>query len=101
MKVKAEVTVVGARMFNDSVEGQTYDFTKIRVMMPVPDAADNQCGFDVIDMPFGSHKEFDKLKDLNYPVKAELDLVATSKGYECQGFKPLVAQVKQAQAAQG
>jgi len=92
MKFQIEGVILGARKFNDSVEGTDYDFTKVRVMMPVPDGAENEIGFNVTEMQFGDHKNFDKFEKHTFPLKAKLDLVATSKGYDFVGFEAVAAQ---------
>jgi len=99
MKFKTEGVILGVRKFNDTVEGTKYDFTKVRVMMPVPDGAENEIGYNVTEMPFGDHKNFDKFEKLAFPAKVNLELVATSKGYDFAGFEPLPA--ANLKAAQG
>ena len=94
MQFKTEGVILGVSRFNDSVEGNHYDFTKVRVMMPVPEGADNQLGFDVTVIPYGDHKNFEKFENMTFPAKVMLDLRATSKGYDFVGFTPLQGQVK-------
>ncbi len=89
MKFKTKAVILGARKFNDEVEGTKYDFTKVRVQMPVPDGAQNEVGFNVVEMAYGTHENFAKLEKLNFPVEVELDLTATSKGYDFNGFTTL------------
>ncbi|MEZ0233103.1 MAG: hypothetical protein ACAH12_09710 [Methylophilaceae bacterium] len=86
MKFKTNATILGARQFNDTVEGQRYDFTKVRVLMPVPDGAQNEIGYSQVEMQYGTHDNFAKLENLKFPVQAELEITATSKGYEFNGF---------------
>lgn len=93
MKFKTQGTILGARKFNDTVEGTKYDFTKVRVMMPVPEGADNEIGFNVTEMQFGTHENFAALEKLKFPANAELELVATSKGYDFVGFTPIQAKL--------
>lgn len=99
MKFQTEGVILGARKFNDTVEGTKYDFTKVRVMLPVPDGAENEVGYNVTEMQFGDHTNFAKFEKLTFPAKVKLDLSATSKGYEFHGFQELPA--AQLKAAQG
>ncbi|MFL9611418.1 hypothetical protein ACW4YW_04700 [Methylobacillus pratensis] len=87
MQFKSKVTVLGARFFNDVVEGTKHDFTKIHVVMPVSTSAGSEVGFNAQTITFGTAANFEKLKQLPYPVEAELDLEMTTKGIVCQGFK--------------
>ncbi|MFL9709352.1 hypothetical protein [Methylobacillus sp. Pita1] len=87
MQFKSKVTVLGARFFNDVVEGTKHDFTKIHVVMPVSTSAGSEVGFNAQTITFGTSTNFEKLKQLPYPVEAELDLEMTTKGIVCQGFK--------------
>lgn len=94
MKFKTQVTILGARQFNDIVEGTKYDFTKVRVLMPVPDGAQNEVGFSQVEMQWGTHENFAKLETMKFPVQVEVELTATSKGYEFNGIvsaKPVQA----------
>lgn len=98
--MKMTMTVLGARRFNDTVEGQAYDFTKLRVQMPVPDESGNEVGYTSTDIPFGTSKNFDQLKGLKFPAEYELDIEMTSKGYTCKGFRAIGA-AAQHKLAQG
>ena len=99
MKFKTEGVILGVRKFNGNVDGTNHDFTKVRVMMPVPEGAENELGYNVTEMPYGDHKNFDKFEKLTFPAKVNLELVATSKGYDFSGFEQIPA--SQLKAAQG
>lgn len=87
MQFKSKVTVLGARFFNDVVEGTKHDFTKIHVVMPVSTSAGSEVGFNAQTITYGTSENFEKFKNLAYPIEAELDLEMTTKGIVCQGFK--------------
>lgn len=100
MEMKAQVQVLGAKFFNDTMEGQKHDFTKLFVVMPVSEqdaATYGSVGHNVVEMKFGKSDEFQKLKHLSFPLHAELSLKLTTKGYEIVGFRGLTA--AQAKAA--
>lgn len=91
--MKMIFTVVGARMFNDTVEGTKYDFTKLKVQMDMPESA-NAVGQDVVDMQWGTHENFAQLKSLTFPLQMELDVNPTTKGFEIKSAKPVAATPK-------
>lgn len=89
MQVKANLLVLGAKSFKGDVEGKNYDSTTLFVVMDVSERAGNSVGQNVVEMKFGTSDEFHKLKDLPFPLQAELGLNLTTKGYEVAGFKAL------------
>jgi len=96
MKFTQRLVVLGARHFNDSIEGQKHDFTKLRVQMDVPDASKTEVGKNVTEMLWGDHENFIKVKHLPFPVEMELSLNATTKGFEVLDCKPIAAVPKAA-----
>jgi hypothetical protein len=91
MKMTQRFTVLGARHFNDSIEGQKHDFTKLRVQMDVPDSSKTEVGKNVSEMVWGDHENFSKIKHLPFPVEMELTVNATTKGFEVLDCKPISA----------
>src|SRR5690349_6209173 len=91
MQIKSEFTVMGARWFKGNVDGTDHDFTKLVVQMPMSEQRGTAVGFNVVEMAFGPASEGEKFKNLPFPIKAELDLLLTTKGYEVKGFRPLAA----------
>lgn len=89
MQVKAELLILGAKSFKGDVEGKAYDSTTLFVVMDVSERGGNSVGQNVVEMKFGTSVEFDKLKGLPFPLKAELGLNLTTKGYEVNGFRAL------------
>ncbi|MCB5186136.1 hypothetical protein LG201_13055 [Methylobacillus gramineus] len=87
MQFKTKATVLGARHFNDVVDGTKHDFTKIHIVMPVSTNSGAEVGFNAQTVNFGTAAEFEKIKALPFPVEAELDLEMTTKGIVCHGFK--------------
>lgn len=84
--------VVGAKSFNDSVDGVKYNTTTLQVMMKekqVSSEVRNVSGYNVVPMTFGLSDEFtkNKLGDLKYPIDAMLEVEPTTKGFICTGFK--------------
>ncbi|MEZ0208931.1 MAG: hypothetical protein ACAH17_02025 [Candidatus Paceibacterota bacterium] len=91
--MKLQFTVLGARKFNDTIEGQKHDFTKLNVAMDMPDT-DNAAGQNVVEMKWGTHENFAQIKDVSFPCVFELDVNPTTKGFEVLGAKPVAASVK-------
>lgn len=89
MQVKASLLVLGAKSFNGDVEGKKYDSTTLFVVMDVSERQGTSVGQNVVEMKFGKSDEFEKLKNLPFPINAELSLNLTTKGYEVEGFKAL------------
>jgi len=89
MQVKAELLVLGAKSFKGDVEGKNYDSTTLFVVMDVSERGGNSVGQNVVEMKFGKSDEFEKLKHLPFPLKSELALNLTTKGYEVEGFRAL------------
>jgi hypothetical protein len=86
--MKMQLHVLGMRCFNDTVEGQKYDFTKMNVVMDMPDKP-NMRGKNAVEIAFGDSSNFEKLKDAAFPGDFDLDLNITSKGYEILDAKPV------------
>ncbi len=89
-----QLTVTGAKSFNDTVEGTLYNTTKIGVLLPVKKVesdTQNAVGFETIYIQLNDSTEFHKYKmaDVPYPCVAEVDIEMTSKGYVANSFKPL------------
>jgi len=91
MKITQRLTVLGARHFNDSIEGVKHDFTKLRVMMDVPESSKTEVGKNVSEMVWGDHENYGKVKHLPFPVEMDMTLNATTKGFEVLDVKPVAA----------
>lgn len=101
--MEQQFKVVGAKTFNDSVDGQRYDNTKLRVELKEKEVLSDTrsvVGFNTIDMDFGTSENFIKhgLAKLAYPVMALLEVEFTTKGLVCSGFKVMQQSKAPAQA---
>jgi hypothetical protein len=96
MKIVQDMTVLGARHFNDSIEGQKHDFTKLRVMMDVPENSKTEVGLNASEMVWGDHSNFAKVEKLAFPVVMRLTLNATTKGFEVLECVPVPAAERKA-----
>ena len=85
------VQVLGCKGYKGEVEGVQYDSTTLYVVLPVSKRAGTEAGFNVKEVKFGKEEEFQKMKNLPFPVTAELDLEINTKGIECFAFKAVTA----------
>lgn len=84
--------ILGAKNFNDLVEGTRYDTTKLLIQLPQPSVRSevrNTAGHDALDVVFGTSLNFNKHKlgEAEYPHVAELDMSMTTKGFEIHSYK--------------
>jgi len=99
MQVVQTVTVLGAKKFKGDVEGNHYDSTKLYVALEVSERGGSEIGMAGAVWPFGKSDEFDKMKHLAFPVRAELTVEITTKGPEVLGFRPITDASKPAKVA--
>lgn len=81
--------VMGVRRFNDEVEGKRYDFTKVRIEMPVPRSAENEVGVNVVEAIIGKSDVYAEYAKLPFPGLYLVDLELTSRGFEVFSLKPV------------
>lgn len=89
--MEQRVQVLGCKGFKGEVEGTAYDSTTLYVVLPVSKRAGTEAGFNVKEVKYGKEEEFQKMKNLPFPIMAELDLEINTKGIECFGFKAIGA----------
>lgn len=70
MQIKA--TVIGVKKFKGEVEGNHYDNCKVRIMMRVSPDAENETGFNVVELRYGHSDRYDALARMNFPFEADL-----------------------------
>lgn len=87
--MEQRVQVLGCKGFKGKVEGVDYDSTTLYVVLPVSKRAGTEAGFNVKEVKFGKEEEFQKMKNLPFPINAELDLEINTKGIDCYSFKAL------------
>lgn len=85
--METRVQVLGVKGFKGTVEGVDYDSTTLYVVLPVSKRSGTEAGFNVKEVKFGKEEEFQKIKNLPFPVIAELDLEMNTKGVDCYAFK--------------
>lgn len=87
--MEMKIRVLGARCFNDEVEGKRYNFTKLRLEMPVPRNAQNEFGTNIVEANYGDAVNFDQIKAMGkFPMECLVDLEPSSKGFDVVSLKP-------------
>jgi hypothetical protein len=86
--MKMQSNVLGVRSFNGEVDGSNHNFTKVIVVMDMPERP-NMRGQNVVEMNYGDHTKFDDFKDVKFPCAFELEVNLTTKGYELTSAKPI------------
>lgn len=78
--MKQIVTLLGSKRSQGKLDnGNTYDSTKIYVQTRMVDNADS-AGFAVTEYNWGDSNNFYKIRDLPYPLQAEITLDMVTNG---------------------
>lgn len=76
--MKQRVVLLGAKQFNDSVDGKHYDTCKLRVMMPVEQSA-REVGYNMTEMQFGTSANYAQFSGLKFPAEVDIYFEMTLK----------------------
>lgn len=81
MKFQTQAEVIGMKMFNDTMEGKTYNFTKLFIKSDLDESKGVAKGMTAVEYEFGTSDEFHKMKHLPFPFMADLtmEIVTTGK----------------------
>jgi len=90
MEQTGRFRILGVKGFKGEVEGNHYDSTTLFVEIPFSKRSKTEVGFNAVQVKFGGQEEFEKLKNLQFPLIAELEYENTTKGMECYALKPVV-----------
>ncbi|MGB2784562.1 hypothetical protein [Psychrobacter sp.] len=92
-----EMIITGAKSSSGEYEGRSYDSTKIYVQTKMNDQSGEMVGFATSEYNWGDSSNFNKLKDLEFPIKAkvEMDIVTSGKNSKMvvTDVQPVVASV--------
>jgi ABC-type uncharacterized transport system ATPase component len=80
MQFQTKAKVLGAKCFNDTIDGQKFDSTTIFVEMALDESRGTAKGFASQNMGWGSSEEFQKIKHLPFPFEAELTVELVTSG---------------------
>lgn len=77
MKFTTEVTITGAKQYNNSIDGVKHDFTKLFVMTELSDQSG--VGQATVEYKWGTSDNYKKIQDKDFPflAKASMEIVTT------------------------
>ncbi len=75
-----KVMITGAKSSKGEMEGRPYDSTKIYVQVRMDPSKGNMVGSATEEYSWGLSDNFDKLKDLKFPVEANVDFEQVTSG---------------------
>lgn len=80
MQFEAQVKVLGAKWFNDVIEGQQHDFTTLYIEVPLDESKGTAKGYATQEYKWGSSGEFQKIKHLPFPFHAVAKIEIVTSG---------------------
>lgn len=80
MQVKSQLDVVGVKKFQGNIEGVSYDSTTVFVLMELDESRDAAKGKAAAEFKFGTSAEFDRLAQMRFPFRADVELEITTTG---------------------
>lgn len=80
MQVKSQLDVVGVKKFQGNIEGVAYDSTTVFVLMELDESRDAAKGKAAAEFKFGTSAEFDRLAQMRFPFRADVELEITTTG---------------------
>ncbi|MDH1915125.1 hypothetical protein N5D81_03675 [Acinetobacter junii] len=77
MKFTTEVTITGAKQYNNLIDGVKHDFTKLFVMTELSDQSG--VGQATVEYKWGTSDNYKKIQDKDFPflAKASMEIVTT------------------------
>lgn len=92
-----EVIITGAKASKGEYEGRFYDTTKLYIQVPFDPTNPEQAGFATVENNWGDSTNFQKIRNLNFPIKAEIEKIEVTSG---RSTKNIVIDVKPIQTTQ-
>lgn len=93
-----EMIITGAKSSKGEYEGRSYDSTKIYVQTKMNEQAGEMVGFATSEYNWGASSNFNKLKDLDFPLKAKVEMEIVTSGKNSKmvvvDVHPIIGQVK-------
>lgn len=75
-----EMIITGAKSSSGEYEGRSYDSTKIYVQTKMNDQSGEMVGFATSEYNWGASSNFNKLRDLDFPLKAKVEMEIVTSG---------------------
>lgn len=80
MKYTSRVKVLGMKAVNSTMDGQTFDSTKVYLETPLDDTKGTAKGFASSEYSMGDHKEYGKYAHLPFPFEADAEMEVMTSG---------------------
>lgn len=80
MQFTSKVKVLGAKCFNDVVEGTRYDNTKIYVLTQMNEQQGTSVGFAAAEYQWGDSTNFQAIRHHQFPLDAEITIEMVTNG---------------------
>lgn len=78
MKFTTEVTITGAKSYNNTIDGVPHNFTKIFVLTDLADQSG--VGAATVEYKWGTSDNYKKIQNLNFPINAKVDMENVTTG---------------------
>lgn len=92
-----KMIITGAKSSKGEYQGRAYDSTKIYLQTKMNSEQGEMVGFATEEYNWGDSSNYAKLKDLDFPISAEVDLELVTSGKLSKmivlDVKPIVASV--------
>lgn len=82
MITKQTMQFIGAKKFRGQVDGQTFDFTKLRALLPSQN--ENECGWNAVEITWGTSDNYAVVSKLKYPLQADVEIDLVMRGKKMQ-----------------
>ncbi|OQS44022.1 hypothetical protein B0T49_21765 [Chromobacterium violaceum] len=80
MQFQAQLKIIGAKRFRDTVDGTLYDNTKLFVEVSLNDNNGNAVGSASSEMQWGTSENFAKISALQFPFMAQCQMEMVTNG---------------------
>lgn len=75
-----QVIITGAKRSKGEMEGRPYDSTKIYVQTSMDRNNVDMVGFATVEYTWGDSNNYYKLRDFDFPIKAEIEIELVTSG---------------------
>lgn len=94
--MKQQMRVLGCKRGKGVYEGTPYDFTKLRVEVPVPRNSENESGAACEDVTVGKSDAYEQWNCFTFPGEFIVDAEISSRGLAIYSIEPVAKAVKAA-----
>ncbi|GAB1393792.1 hypothetical protein MASR1M60_19560 [Rhodocyclaceae bacterium] len=94
--MKQTMRVLGCKRGKGVYEGTPYDYTRLRVEVPVPRNSENESGCACEDVTVGKHADYETWNRYTFPGEFIVDAEISSRGLAIYSIEPVAKAVKAA-----